>query len=151
MKETEFVPYNLSLKLSKLGFNEQCIGIYTKYNPMDKTELYPVTQNFFKGPLFMSQINSNYPLEFTTAPLWQQAFDWLREEHNLIWRYDVQKYMGSNRIVCYYGLVDDEYLTEGEDDNIKGQSNLICYDTHYEVQLACLEKMISLLETKMSR
>lgn len=35
---------------------------------------------------------------------------WLQEKHNISIRIDNQTYLGSNRIICYYVLVNEEYV-----------------------------------------
>src|SRR5690606_12554873 len=60
----QFVPYELAVKLKELGFDEGCFGTY----------LWEVLEIGLDIP------NDEY---FTRAPLWQQAFDWFIEEHNL--------------------------------------------------------------------
>lgn len=72
MKE-QFVTYEIALKLKKLGFDKYCLGCYEDNNSillsigiMDKTSA-------FTGGVF-------------GAPLWQQAIDFLRENHDIdIW------------------------------------------------------------------
>lgn len=58
--EKQLLPYNQSLKLQKLGFNEDCFGYY-----LPNQELI-IDHNF--------QIyEEGYGI---LAPLWQQAFNW---------------------------------------------------------------------------
>ena len=45
----QFLPEYLSKQLRIKGFNEPCLGKFTKYNFNDNVELYPESQNFFKG------------------------------------------------------------------------------------------------------
>lgn len=59
--QNEFVPYKLAVKLKELGFDEECLGIYSK-----KRKLYIEDLGFYNSVVL-------YGL---TAPLWQQAFDW---------------------------------------------------------------------------
>lgn len=59
--EKEFVPYELAVKLKKLGFKEDCLRYYNVHGELG---------NYFN-------------LSTTVAPLWQQAFDWFHKEYNL--------------------------------------------------------------------
>ncbi len=69
----QFVTAEIALKLKQLGFNESCLGYYT-YNNITKYKLwYPVGD--YK--------NSNCENTDITAPLWQQAIEWLKEKHNI--------------------------------------------------------------------
>lgn len=81
--EKEFVTYKIASKLKKLGFDEECLAKYCRYNPNDEIKLFPHTQDFFKG-YFYSCNNSDYGKEKIATPLWQQAISWLREKHNII-------------------------------------------------------------------
>ena len=74
----QFCSYEIALKLKELGFDEECIAVYTKYNNNSKTELFPKLQDFSKG-YFNTAINSYYEKEkikVICAPLWQQVIDW---------------------------------------------------------------------------
>src|SRR5690606_34285503 len=68
--EKQFVPYELSVKLKELGFDEECFGWYD-------------FETFKEANIKWSHC-SNYDLNWSklncTAPLWQQAFDWFRDK-----------------------------------------------------------------------
>ena len=66
--EKQFVTYEIALKLKELGFDEECFGYFA---PLKK-EL-----TIWHNPEVTNQG------EFILAPLWQQAIDWLREEHRI--------------------------------------------------------------------
>ena len=70
----QFIPYHLALQLKQLGFNKQCMAAY--FHPNLEEIKYP---NIFKtdDSLNMGEL-------FCTAPLWQQAFDYFREQHKLL-------------------------------------------------------------------
>lgn len=79
--EKEFLHYTEALELKKLGFNEPCLAKYCRYNPNDNIELFPQSQNFFKG-YFEYCYNQEYrKVETVAAPLFQQAFDWFRKKY----------------------------------------------------------------------
>lgn len=61
----QFCPYNISLKLKELGFDEPCLGYY----PPLKKEL----------TIWYNQEIANEG-EFILAPFWQQAIDWFIEK-----------------------------------------------------------------------
>jgi hypothetical protein len=63
--EKEFVPYEQALALKELGFDEKCLGYFTK-NSLELREPYPLCGKTY------------------SAILYQQAFRWFREEHKLI-------------------------------------------------------------------
>jgi len=68
----EFVPYEPSLALKELGFDEPCFGYYN-YNGTHFFDYKPKTDD----------------KNLTKAPLYQQAFRWFREKYNLREQYGV--------------------------------------------------------------
>lgn len=104
MKE-QFITFEIALKLKELGFDEPCFGYYTPMKEwmMEGTRLNP--ERHFHGCNWANSDNSMYFMykqnsfgdrdsvvknsEFTKAihnvavPLWQQAIDWFRENHQL--------------------------------------------------------------------
>lgn len=72
MKNKNFVPYSIAIELKKKGFNEPCFGYYLD------GEL-----NTFHNTTLSDRINNPNPITDRkldcTAPLWQQATDWLRK------------------------------------------------------------------------
>lgn len=86
--EEQFLPYEQSLKLKELGFDEQCFGYYTG----DK--------NHFVWRPDMLRRNDEYVV---TAPLYQQVFDWFREEHGL--HCEIEKIRDN---IYSYGIYSDD-------------------------------------------
>ena len=82
MKE-QFVTYEIALKLKELGFDEECLAIYTHNNdfykkgtfflnhphPFTIEELTPIVQDVRESTVYI------------LAPLWQQVIDWFREKY----------------------------------------------------------------------
>jgi hypothetical protein len=66
---SQFIPYNLALKLKELGFNEMCIATYDEHGEFS---LQDFEQNY-----------DTFPKHIIAAPPWEQAFDWFREKYNL--------------------------------------------------------------------
>ena len=75
MKE-QFVTYEIALKLKYLGFDEECLGDYYII-PSDKT---PNPNGEFLG-LKYEDVSSYTRL--VSAPLWQQAIDWIWSNYQL--------------------------------------------------------------------
>lgn len=89
MKE-QFVTYEVALAIKELGFDENCIGYFGSNHSLI---LSPLDYN--KNSLSYE----DYPMDCKpiSAPLWQQAIDWVREKY----RYDIQitfPYNDSNKI-----------------------------------------------------
>jgi hypothetical protein len=126
--EKEFVPYELALKLKELGFDEECFSYYDLNNK----------PNFFGSDNLMDthcvQVN---------RPTYSQAFRWFREEHYLI----SSIYQLSVNVKT--GLSSFEYMIDKL--NNLGLSQFIedfPYNTYEEAELACLENLIELVESK---
>jgi hypothetical protein len=126
--EKEFVPYELALKLKELGFDEECFSYYDLNNK----------PNFFGSDNLMDthcvQVN---------RPTYSQTFRWFREEHYLI----SSIYQLSVNVKT--GLSSFEYMIDKL--NNLGLSQFIedfPYNTYEEAELACLENLIELVESK---
>ncbi len=121
----EFVPYDRALKLKELGFDEPCIATH------GYLELYINTDD---GHL--------------KAPLYQQAFRWFRDIHEL--HYDITLSINSsNQLIGYYILIHKL------DGILVNESNAIELDhntpNREEAELACLDKMIEIVESKQNK
>lgn len=69
----QFVTYEIAKRLKELGFNEPCFGIYGESGELiiDDDWLYATNQDT------MSETKN------PTAPLWQQAVDYLRKKYKI--------------------------------------------------------------------
>ena len=81
MKE-QFVTYEIALKLKELGFDEECLSFWFKKEHKLSIEIT------YGGLIRMCEINKNSQYDnisnYISAPIWQQAIDWLLEKHNLL-------------------------------------------------------------------
>ena len=141
MKE-QFVPYELALKLKKIGFNEPCIFAYCinksnntpsileSSNPFGELN-DPLDWNNMQKGYYRTIINYNKEDVKCSALLWGQAFNWFRE------KYKFKVGIGINDKGLYYDYkivlfnTTDAYYKD-------------CYNTYTEARLACLEKLIEL-------
>ena len=110
--KNEFIPYEQALELKELGFDELCMAGYDK-DFIGKLYIGFSTDD---GALF----NTEY---YILAPLYQQAFRWFRENHNLHHEIEYNGYE-------YVGYVS------GMTANI--------FKTYEEAELACLKKLIEI-------
>ena len=129
----EFVPYELAGKLKQLGFDEQCIAYYDLRNNLE-----------FYG---LDNLKDTHCVQLTT-PLFQQAFRWFREKYDIHYSIDrecsQQDYKwGYNWSLYNYTGIFNEYLTSHPD----APAGEWVYDTYEEAELACLEKLIEIVET----
>ena len=109
----EFIPYEQALALKELGFDEPCFGMYyTKDGDIRKLDIN----------------------EIGDAPLYQQAFRWFREKHNIC-GYIIETTNKYNKLdgKFQYGISNSYYDV---------------YDTYEEAELACLNKLIEIVKAK---
>jgi len=121
----EFLPYERAVKLKQLGFDEPCFGYYIEL-------VKPV-----EGILTIEKCDKN--IDGCLAPTFSQAFRWFRDEHQL----DT-----SNNIV--YSKFNDT-ISKKYSGVLRDKSafiNVGFYDTYEEVELACLDKLIEIVELK---
>jgi len=109
----EFIPYEQALELKELGFDEDCFQFYMHSNLL--------TSNL----VHLNHIDEDL---FAKAPLYQQAFRWFREKHNLIMY--IQRHSNNKYLACM-GI----------------QVEILC-DTYEEGELACLKKLIEIVSSK---
>ena len=126
----EFIPYEQALELKELGFDEECLGYYhTTLSSSDVDLVLGKTHNRFYHLV-------GIPEDFNTlAPLYQQAFRWFREKHGLDYEITYAGKKGE-----YHAFVD-EYIY-GNNGN---SPSIFSYE---EAELACLKKLIIIVERK---
>ncbi len=124
--EKEFVPCEESLALKELGFDEECLGLFHKDTTWYQTPCK--SHEHFNG-------------QICSAPLWQQAFRWFREKHDI--QCYVDHWCRDAKIREYHYSI--EYSKNGArhatSSVAEQQYNMLNYD---EAQLACLRKLIEI-------
>jgi hypothetical protein len=140
----EFVPYELAVKLKKLGFDEPCFGYYN-YNG----------SHFFK---FKPRTDDK---NLTKAPLYQQAFRWFREKYNLHPIVSFDKFIDEDDndveldepyFTYYYSINELWDNTKDYNKFVRGFVNVSSSRgimSQEEAELACLEKLIEIVESKL--
>ena len=126
--EKEFIPYELALRMKNLGFDKPCIGYYTSPT----------------GLLLQQPTGGNGEFVYY-APLYQQAFRWFREKYKL---YCYPNPTGSWRYTGIY---------RGEDEkgkhwvgSLRDISGIILFFNSFEeAELACLTKLIEIVEKEL--
>jgi hypothetical protein len=130
--EKEFVSYEIALKLKELGYNEPCLTYYYELTSNLRTHLAIDVRNAWT-------YSGNKKLGFTLAPLYQQAFKWIREKHNIdISINTIYSKYNENTIKQYSGVIDTKTM----------YTNVGFYDNYEEAQLAGLQKMIEIIKNK---
>ena len=131
MTEKEFIPYEEALALKELGFDEPCFSIYYSkdksfswHHHKDHTNDEPV--------LDTGEFN-------ISAPLYQQAFRWFRENEGMFIAsfkisYEDGPYLWSFEITDEKSrLSDEEYMIDD-------------YKTYEKAELVCLKKLIEIVK-----
>lgn len=130
--EKYFVPLPEAIELKNIGFKEPCFSYYSGAN---KKVFYCVDPD----DLTLEWVNhsqydfNNFQHVFrTSAPLYTQAFEWFRDNHNMF----VKPYQEKRfQLPTSYS-----FLIEYGEENIRTKSVII-----YELaELACLQKLIQL-------
>ena len=123
----QFIPYTQASELKELGFDEQCFLNW--YVPDNSA---PILEDV------NDDIISNY---YIKAPLWQQAFDWFREKHNLHFEiFNSPMYVHGWKFRTYY--IENNRLRNADVSEI--------FDRYEDVKLACLVKLISIVKNLKS-
>jgi hypothetical protein len=125
--EKEFVPYELAWELKQLNFDETCFGYY---HNLGSTQLVVSKRD-------LRAYNGNN-IEYCLAPLYQQAFRWFREKHNIdawVQPFVSEKQNGKpflpDESYAYYIFEDGVYVADG-----------VNFLDSEEAEMACLKKLI---------
>jgi len=133
--EKEFIPYELALELKELGFDEPCLGWF-KNNEL--------TTSF--NDLYMNPKERGKRFEIIKAPLYQQAFKWFREVHNLRgfigYRPNVKQF---DYHIYDMGLSGMDYVTQR---TMEAFNKDPLVGTYEEAELGCLKQLIQIIKNK---
>jgi hypothetical protein len=133
--EKEFIPYELALRMKELGFDEECIAYYQKSAVIGNDNILPISFTNMASD-FNDYEYSKLGVPFYSAPTRQQAFRWFREE------YTTKGWV--TPIVNVDGFSDiHEARIHQEESSVLVLGN---YDSYEEAELACLEKLIKIVE-----
>ena len=132
--EKEFVPYDLAVKLKALGFDEPCLDYFANSNPQNSWTISYNSDDLHR------------PFESVARPTFSQAFRWFREKHNL------RGFIGfrPNTKQFDYHIYDmslsgKEYVKQRTMEEFNKDPKVGTYE---EAELACLIKLIEIVELK---
>jgi hypothetical protein len=135
--EKEFLPYQESLELKELGFDEPCFG-YWGISEVHQTE----------GEITLEtrqvSMTGNLAKKICLAPTFSQAFRWFRDKYGLFTSIIVDQ---TTKPKFYYNIseyYEDETTWEWKD----GWGNSSLYRIYEEAELACLIKLIEIVKEK---
>jgi hypothetical protein len=135
--EKEFVPYELALRLKVLGFDEPCFGLFENKKLgfsfcCGDEQITPIVYRC--NSKFVKNILTE---DCCTAPTFSQAFKWFREKYNLVFNF-----------ISYSIVKPGEYhWSITWNDEAKAVDIVKTYE---EAELACLEKLIEIVEPKLN-
>ena len=136
--EKEFAPYELALRMKSLGFDEPCFGFYYLY----KDENHQEGKFDYRGELNIEYSIYKENTYYILAPTYSQAFRWFREKYHIIG--EVKFKGGKTTKTAWY-----DYLIYSEinwDDKNPNEQ----WKKYEEAETACLEKLIEIVENKVS-
>jgi hypothetical protein len=127
----EFVPFELALKLKQLGFDEPCLSIWKNDKLISVGGHWGmnITHSMFgfDGDMFA--------LDECRAPTFSQAFRWFREKFDMVG--EINSYYSDKKWSFNYDIVTI-FKEKGSDR----------FNTFEEAELACLDKLIEIVESK---
>ena len=127
--KNEFIPYEQALELKELGFDEATICYY------DVEDLYKIKPTPMKEEINSFHFNSISTM--VSAPLYQQAFRWFRENQG----YHIDLFVDDDKTFGF--CITYFTYTARVDKPIQRQFN-----TYEEAELECLKKLIEIVNTK---
>ena len=127
--QKEFVPYELAVKLKALGFDEYCMGAcYYEFKHRGTINMLLHTPDSIE------------PADGVKAPLFQQAFRWFREKG---YKPNIVNDVSASKDGFYYF---DIWLSG----QILWETDYI-FTTYEEAELACLTKLIEIVEQQKQK
>jgi hypothetical protein len=124
--QKDFLPYELSLKMKQLGFDEPCMYYVDEQN---NSFIY----NFQTHP---DEFIEWCGVTVISTPLFQQCFRWFREKYKFNHSIIFHKHPFGTDDYQYLILLDeDEFLETG-------------FNTYEEAELECLKKLIEIVKQK---
>jgi hypothetical protein len=135
--EKEFVPYELALKMKQLGFEGLCFAIWSGFDEQNFsiTDTIRLYSSGFR--INGTQSSKFYVNDFNSlrvaAPTFSQALRWFREKYDIKPCFDwhpIEEY-----IYCIYYSKNTYFQ----------KCDILTYE---EAELACLKKIIEIVEQK---
>jgi len=123
--DKEFVPYQQSLDMKELGFDEPCFGEY------------------YYGKLKYDEVSNGQTVhtDLTSAPLYQQAFRWFREKHGIFVSIVPNRYGSLDSFIGWIYVP-----LNGSTKDINVGDYKIGFNTPEEAELECIKKLIEIVK-----
>jgi len=142
--EKEFVPYQLSLAMKELGYNEQCFGFWS-------------SENTYRRSINDSLCNSDLVNMFgdeakqtPSAPTWQQAFRWFMEKYDLDYSLPPESSSRFRLLDRTFNIVIYKYYMNMnvQSEIVRIDGEIARYNKREEAEIACLKKLIEIVKQK---
>ena len=158
----EFIPYDQALELKELGFDEECFGYYALAEVRD----YKNNGLDIRNEIVLNTLNGyrKYDDEIqTSAPLYQQAFRWLRNQYmTKSYINEKRDYIEGNFFMLPLILPNGyeiKLLEQSTSYTIVGGREIPFYaepeavykeatESYESAELACLKKLIEIVENR---
>ena len=152
--EKQFIPYEEARLLKGLGFDEKCFRFYREETNYDRLRLMggngtPKTNSQLID-LSYTVLKGLQGKVFMTAPLYQQAFAWFREKHEL--KHTINDHCGEK---FYYNITNLNNTSDYElkrfcvEEEVKVDDwSKIEFKTYEEAEQMALEMLIKFVKTK---
>jgi len=133
--EKQFVPYESAKALKKLGFNEECFGMYNTRKKLRIGKIGGHPDPAVKDPqvFVKNRYHKGSGCAGIAAPLWQQGFDWFREKKEG-YHYDILQFFGGMWGYSIYGGERFDPIYEHAK-----------FETYEKARFSCLEKLIEII------
>ena len=139
----EFITYEQAVALKELGFDEECFAVY--YD----SETHVFLKEFKTYTGAWVKFNSEFDGKgVTSAPLYQQAFRWFREKHNLCG----EVYTVNMGAIDYTFQIRDLYSEDIKHNNFEAYTGgyIGTFSTYEEAEQSCLDKLIEIVKNNSS-
>jgi len=138
--KNEFITYEQAVALKELGFDERCFGHYNPNGVFFWKILCSDEDN--DHTLSVKDIMEHVADGYVEAPLYQQAFRWFREKHNLCG----EVYTVNMGAIDYTFQIRDLYSEDIKHDNFEAYTGgyVGTFLTYEEAESACLDKLIEI-------
>jgi hypothetical protein len=139
----EFIPYEQSVLLKELGFDEPCFAYYKdgKITGVDKWD-----REDWGFHVITNKEVTSVTSEIVIAPTYSQAFRWFREKYSLVIQYipyEIDDSEGQSIIHHKYKISEYDSWRGGRRNTVETELN----EDYEEAELACLKKLIEIAQT----
>tara|TARA_R110000868_G_scaffold74337_13_gene215025 strand:+ start:14885 stop:15325 length:441 start_codon:yes stop_codon:yes gene_type:complete len=141
--EKEFVPYEQSLALKELGFDEPCLGLFY-FNAVNGEPQFLIEE---RGSQY--SVNKGYA-GGVLAPIYRQSFNWFREKHNLYSEIDLDSYKEPYLLKITIKQLDETncFVTKSYYPNCIDGVDTFNNKQYEKAELECLKKLIEIVKEK---